>query len=176
MCVAPWLWTRRPHHSSYLKKDCIGAKPNQLCKTLNFMKNIMYMAQFIDYMSGSRGENYMSTSNASISRSIASHSKHNSRSCSDKAVLFPPKLIGLRLKHSQQLVAQLQSYKNERGVLRENKSKNVSKDYHPAINTKGTAAKFIISAQMIQTLSSTYVIQLVRDGGESTHRPLIQVK
>lgn len=53
------------------------------------------------------------------------------------------------------MVTQLESYKNEQeGVYGENKLKNVSKDFHPAINTKGTASEFIISAQLIQTLSS----------------------
>lgn len=43
-------------------------------------------------------------------------------------------------KHGEKFVTQLESYKNEQeGVYGENKLKNVSKDFHPAVNTKDTA-------------------------------------
>lgn len=53
------------------------------------------------------------------------------------------------MKQKQRVAgAQLQSHKKERVVLQENEPNDVSKDYLPAIYTRGTAAKSKIPAKL----------------------------
>lgn len=131
------------HFSSYLRKDC--ARTNHIKP--NFTVNYYVLCTIYSLHVGNITwcNFYFKTSNIGFQKasmsccSITSHSQHHGRSCSNKAVLILPKLIGLwlwlRRKHSKSLLALLLLYENKRVDLLENKLNNVSEDYHPANNT-----------------------------------------